>query len=87
MGPEEKLIKSGCNSLTSKILFFGFFFLFQEFQEVPSVGIYRLRCNKEFNRYRLTLFPWQHAVWPGTLDPVAKDNVNRLYNGKYTSMV
>ena len=60
------------------------YFLFQEFQEVPSVGIYRLRCNKEFNRYDLTLFPWQHAVWPGTLDPVTKDNVNRLYNGKYT---
>lgn len=53
-----------------------------DFQEVPSVGIYRLTYKNESQGYSLTLFPWQRAVWPGTLDPVTKDSLSLLYGSK-----
>ena len=46
------------------------------------MGIYRLTHNTEASGFNLTLFPWKQAVWPGTLESVTKDSLNRLYSGK-----
>ena len=51
---------------------------------MPSVGIYRLKYKNECQGHSLTLFPWQQAVWPGTLDPVTKDSLSRLYCSEYS---
>ena len=47
------------------------------------MGIFRLKHKSERQGHSLTLFPWKQAVWPGTLDPVTKDSLNRLYSSKY----
>ena len=53
---------------------------------MPAVGIYRLKSKSEGQGHSLTLFPWQRAVWPGTLDSVTKDSLSRLYQGEFSDL-